>query len=196
MFGTSKHIQDWAYYNQDTTPGTHFSFSSSGNSTSGNFAVEIVNDPYMVQQNTGMLMLRYPFTISKDDNGNVVITLKDWKNWNPVLCTCTVIDSNGSPDFEFTWTKHLDTFIKRVPIITPQSKYKSYCKEIYKAYLVRIYGQQGGQSKAHLKSTSASITFTKDGKKVKRVVHVNARGTKVVKYNGAIVPVSKLRVVV
>ena len=44
------------------------------------------------------------------------------------------------------------------------------------------------------KSTGKTVTFTKDGKKVTRVVHENQRGTKVVKYNDAWVLLSKLKI--
>jgi hypothetical protein len=46
------------------------------------------------------------------------------------------------------------------------------------------------------KSTDTKITFTKAGKTVTRVVYVNKRGTKAVKYNNKMVHVSKLNVVV
>jgi hypothetical protein len=43
-------------------------------------------------------------------------------------------------------------------------------------------------------STGKKVTFTKDGKKVTRVVHENQRGTKVVKYNDAWILLSKLKI--
>ena len=43
-------------------------------------------------------------------------------------------------------------------------------------------------------STGKKVTFTKDGKKVTRVVHENQRGTKVVKYNDTWILLSKLKI--
>jgi hypothetical protein len=43
-------------------------------------------------------------------------------------------------------------------------------------------------------STGKTVTFTKDGKKVTRVVHENQRGTNVVKYNDAWILLSKLKI--
>ena len=43
-------------------------------------------------------------------------------------------------------------------------------------------------------STGNTVTFTKDGKKVTRIVHENHRGTKVVKYNDAWILLSKLKI--
>ena len=49
-------------------------------------------------------------------------------------------------------------------------------------------------SDAKCTSTGKKVTFTKDGKKVTRVVHENQRGTKVVKYNDAWILLSKLKI--
>ena len=63
------------------------------------------------------------------------------------------------------------------------------------------YGESGGGSKQPRKgstskctSTGKKVTFTKDGKKVTRVVHENQRGTKVVKYNDTWILLSKLKI--
>ena len=41
---------------------------------------------------------------------------------------------------------------------------------------------------------TVKITFYKDGKKVTRVVQLNKRGTKCVKYNKELIPISKLKI--
>lgn len=62
------------------------------------------------------------------------------------------------------------------------------------------YDEQGGAKKVRkgstptCTSTGHKVTFTKDGKKVTRVVHENQRGTKVIKYNDAWVLLSKLKI--
>lgn len=57
---------------------------------------------------------------------------------------------------------------------------------------IEFGGRKGSKSKCT--STGKKVTFTKDGKKVTRVVHENQRGTKMVKYNDAWVLLSKLKI--
>ena len=66
----------------------------------------------------------------------------------------------------------------------------------------RLKLPSGGSVKVHKQvsaqqctSTGTSITFTRDGKKVTRVIYKNARGTKYVKYDNEWVLVSKLKVI-
>jgi hypothetical protein len=64
------------------------------------------------------------------------------------------------------------------------------------AYTVNQNAQGGSKHivKSY-KSTNTKITFTKAGKTVTRVVYVNKRGTKAVKYDNKMVHVSKLKIV-
>ena len=58
----------------------------------------------------------------------------------------------------------------------------------------KVHPTSGGAKKVlSCKSTGKKVTFTKDGKKVTRVVHENQRGTKVVKYNDEWILFSKLK---
>ena len=49
-------------------------------------------------------------------------------------------------------------------------------------------------TKTSCTSTGRKVSFTKDGKKITRVVHENQRGTKVVKYKDAWILLSKLKI--
>lgn len=55
-------------------------------------------------------------------------------------------------------------------------------------------GARKKATKVAFKSTGKNVTFMKDGKAVTRVVYVNQRGTKSVKYNNEMILLSKLKI--
>ena len=54
-------------------------------------------------------------------------------------------------------------------------------------------GQQPNTTASPMSGSSHKVSFVKNGKKCTRVVQVNKRGTKCVKLDGKLVPLSKLK---
>jgi hypothetical protein len=177
FYGTENKDSYTTHYKHDTVEVLYFDWEKGSRVIKGNiYQTKPRGDTYTFEydESTQQVRLIYPGIGQVFETQRIPPT--DFANiWNRFVVS---LESKLS---EYSFSSEL------------KSMYKRFCLEIFHSIVYRKAG--GSKPKTSLKSTATSVTFTKDGKKVKRVVHVNARGTKVVKYNGSLIPVSKLRVV-
>jgi hypothetical protein len=191
FYGTENKDSYTTHYIHDTVEVLYFDWKKGSRVIKGNIYQNNLRNRYTFVFNESTKQVR----LYDPDNVQVCLT-------KPIPANLAYIGQDDWDEFQDNWGKKLPKGLFGFPDWLRnnnelKSMYKRFCLEIFHSIVYRQpdqSGSGGSRPKTSLKSTGTSVTFTKDGKKVKRVVHVNARGTKVVKYNGSLIPVSKLRV--